>query len=272
VVVPASAVSLPSSAGPIIRLFPERPQSDLPILQPYLAQNIIHLAWAQDIPVYAVRQMSSPAVWEQLQMLQPDIACTACFPWRIPPEVLAVPRLGFLNIHPSRLPAYRGPSPLFWIFRNGDQENSGVTLHWMDETLDTGDILSRRSLTLPDGISGPEADRLCAAMGGEMLLKALDQITIGQIPRQPQTPGGSYHSWPTAEAFTLDQSWPARRAFNFMRGTAEWNHLYTLTVGSETLTLTTAESFDPSRKLAQPFQLVEGLYQIQFSPGTLLAY
>lgn len=272
VILPASAAPKVSFDGPFSLLPPERPQSNLPLIQPYLSENIIHLAWVNHIPVYLVRDMSDAAVQSLIRKLKPDVACVACFPFLIPAEILAIPRHGFLNIHPSLLPAYRGPAPLFWIFRNGDLDNTGVTLHWMDEGLDTGDILSQRPLALPDGISGPEADYLCATAGGEMLLEVLEQIASGLAPRRPQPSGGSYQSQPTAEAFTLDSRWSARRVFNFMRGTAEWNQPYTLQIGSQTLVLTTAESFDPNQMLPQPFQEKDGRYLIQFAPGTLLAY
>ena len=272
VILPASATPNFEFNGPISRLLPERPQSDIPLIQPYLSENIIHLAWANHIPVYLIQNMRDAAVQVFLGDLQPDIACVACFPYLIPQEILAVPKHGFLNIHPSLLPAYRGPEPLFWIFRNGDRENTGVTLHWMDAGLDSGDILGQRPITLPDGISGPEADWLCATVGGEMLLEGLELIATGKVVRRPQPPGGSYQPLPTAEAFALDSSWSARRAFNFMRGTAEWNYPYTLQIGSQTLVLTTAESFDPNQTLPQPFVEEDGRYLIQFSPGTLLAY
>lgn len=272
VILPASAVPHFKFDGAVTRLPPERPQSDLPLIQPHLAENIIPLAWANDIPVYLVRDMKNRAVRTLMAGLRPDIACVACFPYRIPPNVLIIPKHGFLNIHPSLLPAYRGPTPLFWIFRNGDQEKGGVTLHWMNEGLDSGDIVSQRPLPLPDGISGPEADRRCASVGGEMLLAALEQIRSGAAPRRPQPPGGFYHSQPTAEAFTLDINWSARRAFNFMRGTAEWNHPYTLQIGSRTLTLTTADSYHPTRTLPQPIEEKDGRYLIQFTPGVLMAY
>lgn len=272
VMLPASAVPNIKFTGSMTLLPPERPHSALPLIQPYLAENIIHLAWANGIPVALVRDMKDTAVHSFLADLQPDIACAACFPYWIPPYILAIPQYGFLNLHPSLLPAYRGPSPLFWIFRNGDQEKGGVTLHWMDVGLDSGDIVSQRPLTLPDGISGPDADRLCATLGGEMLLTALEQIKRGEAPRRPQPPGGSYYPQPTAEAFALESSWSARRAFNFMRGTAEWNHPYTLHIGSQTLTLTTADSYHLTLILPQPIEEKDGRYLIQYTPGVLMAY
>jgi methionyl-tRNA formyltransferase len=271
VVLPASAVPNHQSDSLVTLLPPERPQSVLPLVQPYLTENIIHLAWANDIPIYLVQDMRNPKVSSLLSSLKPDIACAACFPYLIPADILAIPEHGFLNIHPSLLPDYRGPAPLFWIFRNGEAEKVGVTLHWMDEGLDSGDILSQRPLSLPDGISGPEADWLCASIGGEMLLTGLEQIGAGKGRRWAQPDGGSYQPWPTAEAFILDRHWSARRVFNFMRGTAEWNQPYILKAGSRTLTLRTAVSFDEGRMLAEPVEEMDGRFQIQFSPGALEA-
>jgi methionyl-tRNA formyltransferase len=272
VFLPASSVSGHEFEGSYSILPKERPQSDLPLIQPYLAENIIHLAWANQIPVYLVQSMKEAAVFNFVNSLQPDIACVACFSQLIPEEVLSLPKHGFLNIHPSLLPDHRGPDPLFWIFRSGDQDRTAVTLHWMDEGLDTGDILSQRPISLPDGITGPEADILCATLGGEMLLEGLELIATGQAPRRPQPAGGSYQPHPTTEAFTLDLNWPARRAFNFMRGTAEWNHPYTLHTGSKILKLRTADSYHPTQKISQPHEERDGRYLIQFSSGTLLAY
>ncbi|MFZ0544739.1 MAG: formyltransferase family protein, partial [Candidatus Promineifilaceae bacterium] len=264
VVLPAAVVPNVKTDDSVFLLPPERPQSDLPLVQPYLAQNIIHLAWANGVPVVLVKDLGHPSVFPFLERFEADVGCAACFPSRVPSNILTLPKYGFLNIHPSLLPAYRGPSPLFWIFRNGDRENSGVTLHWMDERLDSGDILSQRPFVLPDGISGPEADRLCATVGGEMLLEALVQIETGEAPRRPQPSGGSYQSQPTAEAFIISRNWSARRAFNFMRGTAEWNHPYTLQTGSRMLTLTTAEAFDPMKTLPRSVVAEDGRYFVQF--------
>jgi methionyl-tRNA formyltransferase len=271
VILPASAVPTVQLDDPIMVLPPEQPRSDLPMLQPYMEANLINLAWANDIPVYLVEGMRDEVVGSFIADLMPDVACAACFPFRIPANILAVPRYGFLNIHPSLLPNYRGPAPMFWIFREGTQDRAGVTLHWMDAGLDSGNILSQRPLSLPDGISGPEADRLLAANGGEMLLEGLEQIRAGDGPKWVQPAGGSYQPWPTAEAFTLDRGWSARRAFNFMRGTAEWKQPYALNIGSQTLTLRTAEAFDLDRTLSQPVEERDGRYHIQFTPGVLVA-
>ncbi|MFO7679537.1 MAG: formyltransferase family protein, partial [Chloroflexota bacterium] len=126
--------------------------------------NIVHLAWQRGIPVYEVSRLAAPETRQTLAELRPDVACVACFNKRIPAALLALPRHGFLNVHPSLLPHFRGPAPLFWTFRAGVQE-TGITIHFMDEGLDSGDIALQAPLTLPDGVSGPEADVLSGSLG-----------------------------------------------------------------------------------------------------------
>ena len=82
-----------------------------------------------------------------LRGLEPDLVVCMGFPWKIPPDALAVPRLGWLNGHPSLLPRHRGPIPVAWAIRNGDEEY-GITFHRMDAELDTGAILAQRPLPI----------------------------------------------------------------------------------------------------------------------------
>ena len=82
-----------------------------------------------------------------------DLLIVFGFAWKLPPSVLAIPRLGAINIHVSMLPKYRGPAPLLWAIRNGDQAG-GVTVHWMDEGFDTGNILAQQDgIPLADDIT-----------------------------------------------------------------------------------------------------------------------
>ena len=78
-----------------------------------------------------------------LASVEPDLVVCMGFPWKIPPDALAVPRLGWLNGHPSLLPRHRGPLPVAWAIREGDEE-IGITFHRMDADLDTGPILAQR--------------------------------------------------------------------------------------------------------------------------------
>ncbi|MFN8489773.1 MAG: formyltransferase family protein [Caldilineaceae bacterium] len=270
VLLPAPAKSAPPVVQrhpPLINLFVAQ---ELPLLTPFVAQTTLQLAWQHNLPVYEVSRLQAIPVQELIRTLAPACACVACFSKRIPATLLTIPPLGFLNVHPSLLPDYRGPAPLFWQLRNG-APHSGVTVHWMDENLDTGDIAEQAPLHLPDGIAGPKADELCAKAGGELLVKVLKALADGETLRRPQPAGGTYQPWPQAADFTLSTDWSARHAFNFMRGTAEWQQPYPITVASEQFLLAAALSYTPRDTLAQPFMLDGETIHIQLTPGVLHA-
>lgn len=259
VIVPAE-----EDSGPIRPLDPAPSPGELP------EADTVQLAWAHQVPVFAVGNLHAPETAQTLSWLRPDVACVACFPWRIPPALLALPPHGFLNLHPSLLPAYRGPYPLFWTFRDGLQE-TGVTLHYMDETLDTGDIALQAPLVLPDGISGPAADRRAGEIGGQLLVKAIPRLTAGTLPRRPQPARGAYYAAPTAADFRLTSGWSAQRAFNFMRGTAEWGRPYLLETGERSFFLGEALAFFPRHQLNEPYRESGREIWLQFTPGVLRA-
>jgi methionyl-tRNA formyltransferase len=265
VIVPAAGDTADLTIEPV----PAPATTDTIWLAPAEGGSIVQVAWARDIPVYRVGRLSHSHTLAAIAALRPDVALVACFSRRIPAVWLALPSHGFLNLHPSLLPAFRGPAPLFWTFRAGQNE-TGVTLHWMDDGLDTGDIALQAPVTLPDGISGAEADRLCAAVGAELMVEALAQLAAGSLPRRPQPPGGSYQGWPQAADFHIPATWPAQRAFNFMRGTAGWGRPYTIEVGDERVVVGTAVAYQAEGILDAPVIRRGSEVWIRFNPGVLL--
>jgi methionyl-tRNA formyltransferase len=256
---------------PLQLLPPQAPVGQLPLTTPYLQPTIIQLGWQQQIPVWQVGDMGAvalaTAVTGTRQKQPPAVGVVACFSQRLPEQLLSLPRHGFLNLHPSRLPHFRGPEPLFWTFRAGVQQ-TGVTLHWLDAGLDTGDIALQADLTLPLGISGPEAERQTAELCAQLLIDGLQQLAAGRLPRRPQPKGGSYQSQPTAADFEIPTNWPATRAFHFMRGTSHWQRPYTIVLANgEKMVAQTAVAYSEQRggetavyPLAQP---------VSFNPGLL---
>src|SRR5260370_31490494 len=116
---------------------------------------------------------------------EPDILLVFGFNWRLPREVLEVPRLGALNVHPSALPRYRGPSPVIWAIRNGDPF-LGVTVHRMTGRIDAGPVLAQvTDIPLPDWATREEAWDLQAAALPGLLATALDRAANGD-PGAPQ--------------------------------------------------------------------------------------
>lgn len=255
-------VVLPARYGP-----PLREVAPTPTIMLGRAPTIVDLAREREIPVWECADLQASETLRTLGSLQPDLGCVACFERRIPRALLDLPRLGLLNVHPSLLPAYRGPVPLFWALR--DAAPVGVTLHWLDEGLDTGPIALQRPVDLPDGCSGVEADKICATTGGQLLIEALAAVHHGELPRIPQPRTGTAAPWPAAADFALDPAWSARRAFNFMRGTAEWGNLYPLTVDGRQIQLAQAIGFDATARLATPITITGNMVRVQLAQGVL---
>lgn len=214
--------------------------SELPLVNRFISESIVQTASDYEIPLVPVSRNDTAKIRQAISSFQPDIACVACFPLRLPQEILDSVEYGFLNLHPSLLPSHRGPEPIFWIFRSADQKASGVTVHRIDEGLDTGDIVLQQKVEFASGISRLTADRICGDIGGALLARAVAGLWAGTLAPYPQPPGGNYDPWPGESDFLLNTSWDAQRAFNFMRGTAHWKRSYPIVVGDDTLKLTEA--------------------------------
>ena len=129
---------------------------------------------------------------EELKAFDADVAVVVAYGQILPKSVLEVPRLACLNIHASLLPKHRGASPIQAAIREGDSE-TGVTIMFMDEGLDTGDILLMdRMPILPTDTGGVLHDKLALAAPAS-LEKALDLIAAGNPPRTPQDNALSTH-------------------------------------------------------------------------------
>jgi methionyl-tRNA formyltransferase len=263
-------VASPHMAAPIEQLRPQPRATLIPIADPYLERALPQLAWEYDLPVFGVSKLRHARTRATLAALDADLAVAACFPWRVPAALLAMPRHGFWNLHPAMLPLHRGSAPLFWVFQAGGS-GAGVTLHRMDADFDTGPIIRQRALAFREGIAGDEADNLCAQVGAELLLEALHDLAAGTLSMAPQPPGGSYEPWPDDEDFALDPAWPAWRAFVFMRGTADWGRPFHVRLGATTLLLEEALSYAPEAMLGVRFTRQGDVVDVQFRPGVLRA-
>lgn len=103
----------------------------------------------QKVPYWYVDDVNSTDFINMLKSKEPDLILCAGFPQIFSRELLSVPKYGPINIHPSPLPKYRGPSPFFWIIANGETE-SAVTAHFMTDKIDAGDIIAQIKFPIPD--------------------------------------------------------------------------------------------------------------------------
>ncbi len=244
VVIPAE--QNPMQNQPAIRQR-ERAQTSrvvLPVLQSSSHTSILQLAWDRQIPVWEVHRLSDPETIEVLTAYQPDVICVACFSKRIPRAVLDIAHLGCLNVHPSLLPANRGPEPLFWTFREGNQR-TGVTIHLMDEGMDTGPIVAQEALEIPDGISYTQLEAQCAELGGKLLARGTWGLYNGvAVPVAQDENKSSYHGFPAADDFVVPVAeWSARHVYNFICGVALWGPPIILRVGNNSLPVKKAISY-----------------------------
>jgi methionyl-tRNA formyltransferase len=196
-----------------------------------------------------------------LASVQPDLVVCMGFPWKIPPDALAVPRLGWLNGHPSLLPRHRGPLPVAWAIREGDEE-IGITFHRMDADLDTGPILSQRRYTVGE-LRPPDA--LYLEFGptvGEALAEALERLAAGD-EGTPQPAGGGYESFFAEEDVQLDLSRPADEVHRLA-----WAWRYAISLGGTRGALLELDG-KPVRVLATSLTEVEGARRLDCGDGPL---
>lgn len=163
---------------------------------------------------------ASAAFQERIAALAPDIIISACFPWRVPRAIRAIPPLGCLNVHPSLLPDGRGPEPVFWAFRR-DQRTTGVTIHRMDDGLDTGPILAQEVVDIGPAATIRSLEAGLAATGGRMLHGVVRDLAHGTVVEREQPSG----AWPAAPVPTdrdlaATTEWSAQRLARFIRAVA----------------------------------------------------
>jgi methionyl-tRNA formyltransferase len=129
-----------------------------------------------------------------------------------------------LNVHPSLLPQNRGPEPLFWTFREG-RDVTGVTIHLMDERMDSGDILAQEAISVPDGVTYHQLEGMCAARGGELLARVVWERYEERGTAIAQDEAKSnYHAFPAVSDFVVNvQEWSARHVYNFIKGVGRWD-------------------------------------------------
>ena len=164
---------------------------------------------------------------EQLRGLHPDLIVTAAYGKIIPQEILELPPLGAVNVHPSLLPRYRGASPIASAILNGETE-TGVTIMYQSMELDAGDIILQRRVPIDPADTTRTLERKLAQIGAEALVEALALIADGRAPRIPQDPGQATHAGKLEKAHgRIDWTKPASALANLIRAMDPWPSAYT---------------------------------------------
>ena len=143
------------------------------------------LALERGLTVYQPDSVRTEEALELMRSLAPDVLCVVAYGKILPDAMLAIPRLGAVNVHGSLLPKYRGAAPIQWSVLNGD-EYAGVTTMYLAHDMDAGDIIYREATPVGEyETAGELFDRL-AAMGARLLVKTLAAMEAGSAPREEQ--------------------------------------------------------------------------------------
>ena len=181
------------------------------------------------LPVFQPASLRSARAQQELADLRPDVILVAAYGRFLPPEVLDLPPHGCLNLHPSLLPKYRGPSPVVTTILDGEAV-TGVTLMQLDEGMDTGPILAQKEYPLNGDETAADLTEALFRTGARLLLDNLEALAAGKLPAQPQDDSRAtvtrkleradgLADW-TRSAVTLERQ---RRAFTPWPGlTAHW--------------------------------------------------
>ncbi len=122
---------------------------------------------------------------DEIKALNPDLVCVVSYGVILPKSFLKIPALGCINVHPSMLPKYRGPAPIQWAILNGD-EKTGVTIMYLDEGMDSGDIITQEEVTIDSDETTGELWNRLSGIGARLLTKVVKDIDSGKIERTVQ--------------------------------------------------------------------------------------
>lgn len=190
------------------------------------------LALKFGIPVIQPEKLREPEAMEQLRTWSPDVIVVTAFGQILKQEVLDLPPFGCINVHASLLPRWRGAAPINAAILRGDKK-TGITIMKIDRGLDTGPILSQRSVRIkPSDTAGSLFDRL-SALGAALLMDTLPGYLAGVIEPRPQPEGGAtYAPMLKKEEGQLDFSHPAEELERKVRAFNPWPGAYLIWNGN----------------------------------------
>jgi methionyl-tRNA formyltransferase len=176
-------------------------------------------ALAAGVPVFQPGHLRDQEAYEAMASLNADLGVLAFVTDIVPPRVFQAPKLGSICYHPSILPRYGGSSAINWAVINGESW-TGLTIFWVDQGIDTGDILLQKTVEIgPAETTGEVYFNQLYPLGVAAVLEAVDLIAQGKAPRLPQDHSKATYDPPCDEKVAgLDWSKPGPQVFNFIRG------------------------------------------------------
>lgn len=179
-------------------------------------------ALTHNIPVYQPDKLKDGQTLDTLRQLNPEMIVVAAYGRILPVEILELPPLGCVNVHSSLLPKYRGAAPINWAILNGEKE-TGVTIMYMAQGLDTGDIISQESTLIGNQEDATVLFARLAELGAGLLVQTLEQIKQGTASRTAQDDShSSYAPMLSKEMSPMDWDRSAQQLHDQVRGLVPW--------------------------------------------------
>jgi methionyl-tRNA formyltransferase len=180
-------------------------------------RSVRSLAERHRIPVIAPADVNEPHVVARVRTIAPDFLFSAMFRQMLKRELLDCPRRGALNLHPSLLPKFRGRSPINWVLVEGESE-TGVTLHYMVEKADRGDIVAQKRIPIAEDDTALSLHRKATEAARQLMRETYPLLASGRAQRIAQDQGrASYFGGRKPEDGEIDWSRPARRIYDLVR-------------------------------------------------------
>ena len=195
-----------------------------------------------EIPLIDLSQ-NSEVIIEQCSRMKIDLILMSCYGKHLAEELFAWPKAGCFNMHPSLLPQYRGPEPIFWQMKQAAK--IGVSWHHVSNAFDAGDIVKQEVVHLDDGADYLRVNQLLAETGAKLMLQLLADLVENKLSARPQiAETSSYYPYPVEQDFAIDTAWSAQHAFNFMRASEAFGYAYRCQIGAHRYLLDKALDYD----------------------------
>ncbi len=180
-------------------------------------ESVAELAQMAGVPVLAPDTPNTPVMISHIASLRPDLILSFYYRRLLCPTLLALPRLGAINLHGSLLPKYRGRAPINWVLVNGET-HTGVTLHYMIEQADAGDIIAQRVVPIAFEDTALTLFEKVTQAAVELFQDTFPLFKAGIAPRVPQDPRQvTYFGGRTPEDGKIDWARPALGLYNLVR-------------------------------------------------------
>ena len=192
------------------------------------------LAESKGLPVHQPKTLKDQAAEELIKSFEADVIIDVAYGVIIPKNILDIPRLGFVNVHPSLLPRWRGPAPIQHALLAGDKD-TGVTIMKLDEGVDTGPIYLQKTYHMQPNETGATLRESLAKLGSNALITVLQQLETEEISAKDQSDSGACYA-PKIEKSMAEIHWshPAFEMERMIRAFDDWPVAYS-TIGDTTI-------------------------------------